>query len=115
MLYINTFLDKLGELVRGEADVSLARELTDQKKIVEMFVKDCEEIMRMYSSGEADYEDVKKNLHLLKVYVVSQLTLHFEKVKEIAKSKGVEITDAALEPEVVNDIALYIDQVEKRV
>ncbi len=114
MLYINTFLDKLGELVRGETDVNIAKELTDQNKIVEMFKKDCEEIMRLYSNGDADYEDVKKNFHLLKVYVVSQLSLHFEKVKELAKSKGLEI-NAVLEPEVVNEIALYIDQVEKKI
>ncbi len=112
MLYINTYLDKLGELVRGEADVSLALELTDQNKIVEMFKKDCEDILELYRTGRAEYEEVRKNFHLLKTYVVSQLSLHFEKVKELARSKGLEI-DANLEPEIVNEIALHINEVEK--
>jgi len=112
MLYINTYLDKLGGLVRGEAEVSIAKELTDQDKIVEMFKKDCNEILSLYRSGKADHDEIKRNLHLLKTYVVSQLTLHFEKVKELARSKGLVI-DAVLEPEVVNEIALYIDQIEK--
>ncbi len=112
MLYINTYLDKLGELVRGEADANLALELTDQSKIVNMFKKDCEDILELYRTGKAEYDEVRKNFHLLKTYVVSQLSLHFEKVKELAKSKGLEI-NASLEPEVVNEIALYIDRIEK--
>ncbi|WP_202320786.1 hypothetical protein [Archaeoglobus neptunius] len=112
MLYINTFLDRLGELVRGEKNIELAGELTDQKRIVDMFRRDCEEILELYKNGKASHDEVRKNLHLLKTYVVSQLSLHFEKVKELAKSKGIEI-NANLEPEVVNEIALYIDKIEK--
>ncbi len=112
MLYINTYLDKIGELIRGEADVSLAYELTDQNKILEMFVEDCRRIVELYRSGNAEYDEVKRNLNLLKSYVVSQPALHFERVKEFARSKGLEI-NAELEPEIVNEIALYINRVEK--
>ncbi len=112
MLYINTYLDKLGELVRGETDVSLALELTDQNRIVEMFKKDCDAILELYRSGKAEYEEVRKNLHLLKTYVITQLSLHFEKAKELASSNGLEI-DAVLDPELVNEIALHIDRIEK--
>ncbi len=112
MLYINTYLDKIGELIRGEAEPELAYELTDQDKIIEMFVNDCKKIIEMYRSGKANYEDIKRNLTLLKSYVVTQLELHFERVKEFAKSKGIEI-DKTLDPSIVNEIALYINKTEK--
>lgn len=111
MLYINTFLDTIGEIIRGERDIEAVKEL-DQERIFEMFKKDCKEIMRLYKEGKAEKKDVEKNLYLLKSYVVSQLSLHFERVKDLAKSKGVEI-ERSLEPEIVNEIALYIDRFEK--
>ena len=112
MLYINTYLDKIGELIRGEVDPRIAFELTDETKIAKMFENDCKKIVQMYRSGEASYEDVKRNLTLLRSYVVTQLELHFEKIKEFARSKGVEI-DKTLDPAVVNEIALYINKTEK--
>jgi hypothetical protein len=111
MLYINTYLDKLGELVRS-GDVSLVYELTDEKKIVEMFESDCREIMRLLHESKAEYEDVKRNLSLLKKYVISQLPAHYEKVKEYARSKGVEI-DKELSGETINTIGLFIDEIER--
>lgn len=114
MLYINTYLDKLGELVRGEVGVERAYELTDVNKIVEMFKKDCDEILRLYKEGKASYEEVKRNFHLLKMYVITQLSLHFEKVKEIARSKGVEI-NRKLDKSIVNDIAMYIHEVDEKI
>lgn len=113
MLYINTFLDTIGEIIRGEKSVEAVKELT-QDKIFEMFKKDCNEIIKLYKEGKAEKVEVERNLHLLKSYVVSQLSLHFEKVKELAKSKGVEI-EKTLEPEIVNEIALYIDRFEKEI
>jgi hypothetical protein len=77
-----------------------------------MFKSDCTEILKLYKTGTASYEDAKRNLSLLKSYVVTQLGEHFEKVKEIANSKGLSITHS-LDPGVINEIALYIDLVEK--
>ncbi len=114
VLYINTYLDKLGELVRGEVGVERAYELTDVEKIVEMFKRDCDEILKLYREGKASYEEIKRNFHLLKMYVITQLSLHFEKVKEIARSKGVEI-DKKLDKSVVNEIAMYIHEIDEKV
>lgn len=112
MLYINTFLDRMGEIIRGERSLEDAREILNQDVIFEMFKNDCDEIMRLYREGGASEEEVRKNLFLLKTYVVSQLSTHFNRLKELAESKGVKI-DAFLEPERINEIALYIDDVEK--
>ncbi|WP_456330032.1 hypothetical protein [Archaeoglobus sp.] len=114
MLYINTFLDKIGEIIRGERSVEEADELLEQKNIFEMFKKDCEEILNLYKSGKAEKEEVQRNFYLLKTYVVSQLSIHFERLKEFAESKGVKI-EKELEPETINEIALYIDRIEKEI
>jgi len=74
----------------------------------------CEEIINLYRSGRAEREEVQRNLYLLKTYVVSQLSIHFERLKEFAESKGVKI-ERELEPETVNEIALYIDSIEKEI
>ena len=112
MLYMNTYLDKLGTLVRGEADVGVAYELTDEEKIFEMFRRDCEKVIKLYKQGKAEYGEAKKNFSLLKFYVVSQLALHFNKVKEMAKAKGVEINKELTE-DLINRISLQIDKMEK--
>lgn len=114
MLYINTFLDRIGEIIRGERSVEEADELLDQSNIFEMFKKDCEEIINLYKSGKAEKEDVQRNFYLLKTYVVSQLSIHFQRLKEFAESKGVKI-EKELEPETINEIALYIDRMEKQI
>lgn len=114
MLYINTFLDRIGEIIRGERGVEEADELLEQKNILEMFKKDCEEIINLYKSGKAKKEEVQRNFYLLKTYVVSQLAIHFDRLKEFAESKGVRI-EKKLEPEVINEIALYIDRIEKEI
>jgi hypothetical protein len=112
MLYINSYLDRIGALIRDETDISEAYTLTEPESILEMFKSDCTEILKLYKTGTASYEDAKRNLSLLKSYVVTQLGEHFEKVKEIANSKGLSITHS-LDPGVINEIALYIDLVEK--
>jgi len=114
MLYINTFLDRIGEIIRGERSVEEASELLEQKNIFEMFKKDCEEILNLYRSRKAEKEEVQRNFYLLKTYVVSQLSIHFERLKEFAESKGVKI-EKELEPEMINEIALYIDRIEKEI
>uniref|UniRef100_A0A7C3RAK5 Uncharacterized protein n=1 Tax=Archaeoglobus fulgidus TaxID=2234 RepID=A0A7C3RAK5_ARCFL len=114
MLYINTFLDRIGEILRGERSIEDVNELLEQENILEMFKKDCEEIINLYRSGRAEREEVQRNLYLLKTYVVSQLSIHFERLKEFAESKGVKI-ERELEPETVNEIALYIDSIEKEI
>ncbi|KUJ92640.1 MAG: hypothetical protein XD40_2157 [Archaeoglobus fulgidus] len=114
MLYINSFLDRMGEIIRGEKSVEEADKLLDQKNIFEMFRSDCEEILNLYKSGKAEKEEVQRNFYLLKTYVVSQLSIHFERLKDFAESKGFKI-EKKLDPEVINEIALYIDRVEKEV
>ncbi len=112
MLYINTFLDTVGEFIRGEKPIEDVEEFLNQDTIFEMFKRDCKEVVELYRSGQAQFEEVKKNLNLLKAYVVSQLFVHFERLKELAESKGVKV-DAHLEEERINEIALYIDKVER--
>ncbi len=114
MLYINSFLDRMGEIIRGERKVEEADELLDQNNIIEMFKRDCEEIIKLYKNGKAEKEEVQRNFYLLKTYVVSQLSIHFERLKEFAESKGFKV-ERKLEPEVINEIALYIDRIEKEV
>jgi len=113
MLYINTFLDRMGEIVRGEKEIEEARELLNQEKIFEMFRNDCEEILRLYNEGKAGIEDVRRNFYLLKTYVISQLTVHFERLKKLAESKGIKI-NSKIEAETINEIALFIDGFERR-
>ncbi len=110
MLYVNSYLDRFAEALRG--NLKALRDLLNPEALPEMFERDCREVVELLRGGKAEYEEAKRALRLLKSYVVSQLMLHFERAKEFAKSKGVEV-NVELDPAVVNEIALMIDRFEK--
>ncbi|MET1123722.1 MAG: hypothetical protein ABWW66_00470 [Archaeoglobaceae archaeon] len=110
MLYENSYLDAFSRALRGDEDA--LRDLLDVEKIPRMFEEDCRKLAEMLRSGRAEYDEVRRALNLLKSYVVSQLILHFEKAKEFAKSRGIDVS-AELDPALVNEIALMINRFEK--
>ncbi len=116
MLYVNTFLDKLGEMMRDEGKAaSILKEV--ESELVEMFRRDCEEILRLVEEGKADVEEAKRNFTLLKSYVLTQLSLHYEKMKEIAASKGIAVDDMKMkeiDDRTINEIAMMIEEAESK-
>ena len=110
MLYVNSYLDRFAEALKGNLDA--LKEMLDPENLPGMFERDCKEVIELLRSGRAEREEAKRALRMLKSYVVSQLMLHFERAKEFAKSKGLEVR-SNLDPALVNEIALMIDRFEK--
>lgn len=110
VMFVNSYLDRIREVLSGEFE--LISELLDPIKIRKLFESDCRAIIESTKSKKIDEEFAKRNFFLLKSYVVSQLSTHFEKLKKLAEEKGIEV-NATLEPEVVNEIAMRIEEMEK--
>jgi|Deesub1362B_J571_1020462.scaffolds.fasta_scaffold00106_23 hypothetical protein len=115
MEYVNHYLDKMALLFRGELKGGLSdksvRELVDEALIEIGFIKDVKEIVRRYESGEFNEEDAKRNLDLLRVYVVTQLKDHRRKVIEMLNLPANIDLDGNMVKRVVDFIESALDRI----
>lgn len=109
-MFVNSYLDEIRRVLLGEFELIPA--LLDPRSIRSLFEKDCKTIVEAVQKGQLDSESARRNFFLLKSYVVSQLLTHCERLKKLAKEKGVRV-DATPREEDVNEIALMIDEIEK--
>jgi molecular chaperone GrpE (heat shock protein) len=87
-MYRNTYLEKMGELLKHIMDVAndiekAVKELTDEEKIKEMFRNDVEFVMDKFYGGDITANEALNNLSLLKIYVISQLDTHYKRIAEV--------------------------------
>ncbi len=112
MMYRNTYLDKIGELLQKAMEVandieSAVRELMDEEKIKEMFRNDVEFIMDKFYGGDITDKEALNNLSMLKIYAISQLNTHFKRIVEVLddlERKIRNLKDEASKQEVMADI-----------
>ena len=88
MMYRNTYLDKVGELLQKAMEVandieSAVKELMDEEKIKEMFRNDVEFIMDKFYGGDITDKEALNNLKMLEIYAISQLSTHFKRIVEV--------------------------------
>jgi arsenate reductase-like glutaredoxin family protein len=124
MMYRNTYLDKIGELLQKAMEVAndieqAVKELTDEEKIKEMFRNDVEFIMDKFYGGDITDEEALNNLNILKVYAISQLSTHFKRIVEVLddleKKIGnlkKEVSKQEIMADIVEDIVNTINRAE---
>ncbi len=88
MMYRNTYLDKVGELLQKAMEVandieSAVKELMDEEKIKEMFRNDVEFIMDKFYGGDITDKEALNNLKMLEIYAISQLSTHFKRIVDV--------------------------------
>ena len=109
MEYINTYLDKMRILLEKGGDEGLFKELTEEGSIESMFVSDVKKVYEKFKSGEIAEEDARKNLQLLKLYVISQLPKHRRKVLDFFK----DVNDLPeLDAEMIKRVVEFIEDAE---
>ncbi len=114
MEYINSYLDKMRALLEKGGDEALLHELTDERSIESMFISDTKKVFEKYRSGEIPEEDARKNLQLLKLYVISQLAKHRRKVLEFFKEKKMQESSELpeLDAEMIKRVVEFIEDAE---
>ncbi len=88
MMYKNTYLERMGELLKHVMDVaneieSAVKELTDDENIKEMFRSDVEFIMDKFYGGDITADEALNNLSMLKIYAISQLDTHYRRILDV--------------------------------
>ncbi len=127
MMYRNTYLDKIGELLKKAMDVAndietAVKELTDVEKIKEMFRNDVEFIMDKFYGGDITDREALNNLKMLEIYAISQLSTHFKRIvevlddleKKIGRLKE-EVSRQEVMADVVDDIVNTIRKAEAEI
>ncbi len=112
MMYRNTYLDKVGELLQKAMEVAndienAVKELTDEEKIKEMFRNDVEFIMDKFYGGDITDKEALNNLKMLEIYAISQLSTHFKRIVEVLddlEKKVKKLKEEASKQEVMADI-----------
>ncbi len=124
MMYRNTYLDKVGELLQKAMEVandieSAVKELTDEEKIKEMFRNDVEFIMDKFYGGDITDKEALNNLKMLKIYAISQLSKHFKRIVEVlddlekkVKKLKEEVSKQEVMADIVEDIVNTIRKAE---
>ncbi len=112
MMYRNTYLDKVGELLQKAMEVAndiekAVKDLTDEEKIKEMFRNDVEFIMDKFYGGDITDKEALNNLKMLKIYAISQLSTHFKRIVEVLddlEKKVRRLKEEASKQEVMADL-----------
>jgi len=115
MMYRNTYLEKMGELLKHVLDVAndiekAVKELTDDENIKEMFRSDVEYIMDKFYGGDITVEEALNNLSMLKIYAISQLDTHYKRIVDVLDDLERKIRNLKKEVSegIVADIVEYI-------
>jgi hypothetical protein len=111
MEYVNSYLEKMALLLRKELKEEDVPDIVEEAKIEASFIRDAKEVVRRYESGEMSGVDAKKNLDLLKVYVVTQLQNHRKKAIELLELDAGEEIDG----EVIKRIVEFIEDAQSRI
>ena len=109
------YLEKMADLLQKKDVENLVKQLTDVKEIEKMFKEDVEYIIRKYKEGEISRDEAEKNFNLLKAYILSQLRIHFDKVKEMAKHYGVNYFDEEIEDEFLRNLMEFLTDYEEKI
>jgi Na+/phosphate symporter len=88
-IYKNTYLEKVGELMKNCMELSknvetslmeiegFVKELTNVEQIKDVFKEDINYIKELYIDGDISEEEAKENITRLKGYVTKQLEYHY--------------------------------------
>ena len=114
IMYKNTYLDKIGELLQKVMEVAndieqAVKDLTNEEKIKEMFRNDVEYIMDKFYGGDITDKEALNNLNILKAYVISQLNIHFKRLVEVLDDLEKKIKK--LKNEVPNEIDGLVNEI----
>ncbi|MBO8181206.1 MAG: hypothetical protein H0Z28_00250 [Archaeoglobus sp.] len=113
MEYINTYLDKIRMLLEKGGDEGLFKELTDEASIEAMFIGDVKKVYEKFKAGEIPEEDARKNLQLLKLYVISQLPKQRKKILDLFRDvKDLPEDLPELDAEMVKRVVEFIEDAE---
>ncbi len=97
MMYRNTYLEKVGELMKYCMDLAktvdeamddikrASSDLRDPERIAELFRIDSEYIVQVFMSGGMSEDEAKESLKRLKQYAVAQLQKHYNLVAQLLK------------------------------
>jgi len=114
MFYKNSYLEKMADVLQKRDVENLVKQLTDKKEIERMFRDDVEYIIQKHKDGDITYDEAKKNFNLLKAYVLTQLKLHFEKVKEMAEHFGVSYAESEIDDDLIEKVMeLFVEYESK--
>ncbi len=127
MMYRNTYLDKIGELLKKVMDVAndietAVKELTDEEKIKETFRNDVEFIMDKFYGGDITDKEALNNLKMLEIYAISQLSTHFKRIVEVlddlekkVRRLKEEVSKQEVMADIVDDIVNTIKKAEAEI
>ena len=127
MMYRNTYLDKIGELLKKVMDVAndietAVKELTDEEKIKETFRNDVEFIMDKFYGGDITDKEALNNLKMLEIYAISQLNTHFKRIVEVlddlekkVRRLKEEVSKQEVMADIVDDIVNTIKKAEAEI
>jgi len=97
MVYKNTYLERIGELMRHCMDLAktvdeamndiknMSADLRNPERVAEMFRMDSEFVIQSFMSGVMTEEEARDTLKRLRLYVLNQLQKHFELVVQLLK------------------------------
>ena len=115
MMYKNTYLEKMGELLKHVMDVaneieSAVKELTDDENIKEMFRSDVEFIMDKFYGGDITADEALNNLSMLKIYAISQLDTHYRRILDVLEDleRKIKRLKEKVSEGIVADVVDYI-------
>jgi len=138
LAYRNTYLEKVGELMKYCMELSktvdealddikrVSKDLRDPELVADMFRNDAEAMVNIFMSGEISTEEAQDNLKKLKRYALTQLAEHFsmivtllrdtqkkinESIEETIKEIDVELPESTFE-EVKKSIDRAIEEIE---
>lgn len=131
-MYINTYLDRIGDFIRlcmefvktqegREKIEQLSERLRDPDIIEDMFVNDLKEIKKKVEEKKITEKNAIDNFNKLRVYVLTQLEKHYDLINELLgdTEKKVDAKFTRFENEfperLREDIMRHIDDAEREI
>jgi len=105
MVYRNTYLEKVGELMKycmelaktvDEAMDDIKRvsgDLRNPERIAELFRVDGEYVVQVFMSGGMSEDEAKESLKRLKQYAAAQLQKHYNLVAQLLRDTEKKVTE----------------------
>jgi len=106
LTYRNTYLEKVGELMKYCMELSktvdealddikrVSKDLRAPELVVDMFRNDAEAMVNIFVSGEVSIEDVQDNLKKLKRYALTQLAEHYSMIVTILRDTQKKVNES---------------------
>ncbi len=106
LAYRNTYLEKVGELMKYCMELSktvdealddikrVSKDLRDPELVADMFRNDAEAMVNIFVSGEVSMDDVQDNLKKLKRYALTQLAEHYSMIITILRDTQKKVNES---------------------